>query len=432
MATSLFGVYDAAELANRWGTPVYVVSLDQLTANVRAASASLGGTRLLYSLKTNYLPAITRHVRALGLGIDVVSGYELQAALDSGFPGERIVFNGPVKHADELAMAVEHGVYVNIDGTGEIEELAALAARRDVPIPVGLRVFPPGDVYADAPGTDRAIPSKFGWPVGDGSADLIADQVIAQRGLRLTGVHCHLGSQVTNAEMLLNVLEPVLAWTAGLRAKTDITRLNIGGGFGVPGIHRVKGAVAGLSRVDPVATGGSPSLAFDLAGFHSGLRGLLAAHGLDDVEVYAEPGRALVSSAALLLTRVTSMKQLRDHAWVILDGGLNLLPTAGVTERHQFTALRPDSASRPAPADVPYLVGGPLCYEGDVFATDVLLPGDLRVGDLVAINDAGAYGFSRATSFNRLRAATVVLEGGTSRLAWRAETYQDLMQMEAD
>jgi diaminopimelate decarboxylase len=289
-------------------------------------------------------------------------------------------------------------------------------------IPVGLRVYPPGDVYADDPTSPRGVPSKFGWPLSDGIADRIVDLILSRAGLRLTGVHCHLGSQITRAPALLSVLEPVLDWTAGLRSRAPIERLNVGGGFGVAGIQRIKGAAAGLSSVQAVRDNG-PRLSFDVAEFSSGLRKLLHGRGLGDLEVYAEPGRFLISSAAVLLTRVVSIKPLSQQTWVLLDGGLNLLPTAGVAELHTFSALRP------APEDAHYLVGGPLCYEGDVFATDAALPADLSPGDLVVIHDAGAYGFSRATSFNRLRPATVVIDRDVPKLAWRAETYQDLMRM---
>lgn len=423
MTGSLFGLEDPAKLADEWGTPLYVVSLDQLASNARSVGACLGDARLLYSVKTNYLPAITRRIRELGLGVDVVSGYELTAALDSGFTGENIVFNGPVKCQEELALAVRNGVYVNIDGLEEIDHLELLAAERDSPLPVGLRIYPPGDVYADDPLTPRAVPSKFGWPIADGTADAVANRITARSWLRLTGVHCHLGSQITSAATLLGVLRPVLDWTARLRSRAGITRLDIGGGFGVPGIQRVSGAGVDPRRIQPVPAGaGKPGPSFDLAGFSSGLRRLLREYGLDDLEIYAEPGRALVSSAAVLLTRVASLKRLRDHTWVILDGGLNLLPTAGMAERHRLVALRR------ATADVPYLVGGPVCFEGDVFGIDIPLPADLRIGDLVAIHDAGAYGFSRASSFNKLRAATVIVDDGVPRLAWRAESYPELMR----
>lgn len=422
---SLFGLDDPVKLADEYGTPFYLVSLDELTSNARRVSACLGDVRLLYSVKTNYLPAITRRIRELGHGVDVVSGYELKAALDSGFSGENIVFNGPVKCREELALAIRNGVYVNIDGLEEIDQLELLAAEQGSPVPVGLRVYPPGDIHADDPLTPRALPSKFGWPIADGTADAVANRILGRSWLRLTGVHCHLGSQITSASALLGVLKPVLDWTARLRSRAGITRLDIGGGFGVPGIQMVKGAGTDLRYIQraPAAEEGKPGQAFDMAEFASGLRRLLKEYGLDDLKIYAEPGRLLVSSAAVLLTRVASLKRLPDHTWVILDGGLNLIPAAGLAIRHRVTALRHGAA------EVPCLVGGPLCFEGDVFGIDIPMPADLRVGDLVAIHDAGAYGFSRASSFNKLRAATVVVDDGVPRLAWKAETYPELMRL---
>ncbi|MCP2342803.1 diaminopimelate decarboxylase family protein [Actinomadura rupiterrae] len=537
-----FSACDLRTLGDRFGTPLYVVSLDRLREDATRLASVLNpvGVRLLYSLKTNYLPAIVRSLAAEGLGVDVVSGYELRAALDCGVPGDRIVFNGPVKTEEELAEALQHGVFVNIDGAEEIRTLARLAAERGTgPLPVGLRVYPPHNVFAE-PGAlaTRALPSKFGWPIATGAADEIADRIMAEPLLRLTGVHCHLGSQIVRAENLLAALDAVCAWTAHLRTRTALTVLNIGGGFGVEGIHRTPGAIATLSapppaqtpqenapappqherpaheravgangqdasapsqrarpdpagavradgRDDPVTSQreradragavsadglnapvpsqrARPDLAgvaagdgqdgsvasqreridraaaarvgerdgavaslrrrFDVALFAEGLAGVLHRHGLDDLMVFAEPGRALVSAAGVLLTRVVGRKDLGEHRWILLDGGLSLMPTAGVAEKHGFVPLVPDDGrTRPC------LVGGPLCYEGDVFGVGVELPEGLSAGDYVVVQDAGAYGFSRATSFNRLRPATVTVSGESVELAWEAETYESLM-----
>ncbi|MFI0367053.1 diaminopimelate decarboxylase family protein [Actinomadura sp. 1N219] len=423
-----FSDIDLRTLGDQFGTPLYVVSLDRLRDNAAALATSLkpAAVQLLYSLKTNYLPAVITTLAAEGLGVDVVSGYELRTALDCGLPGERIVFNGPVKTEEELAEAVRHGVFVNIDGVEEIPVLARLAARRGrEPLPVGLRAYPPHNVFAEPGGpVERALPSKFGWPIADGAADEVAEKIMAEPALRLTGVHCHLGSQIVRTGNLLAALDALCAWAARLRTRTELTVLNIGGGFGVDGIHRIPGAVASLSEVraggqaDPSAQ--RPR--FDLDLFAQGLTETLRRHHLGDLAVFAEPGRALVSAAGVLLTRMVGEKDLGDHRWILLDGGLNLLPTAGVAEAHSFTALVSDSGRLR-----PCLVGGPLCYEGDVFGVDIDLPETLEVGDYVAVQDAGAYGFSRATSFNRLRPATVTVSGRTAELAWRAETHEDLM-----
>jgi diaminopimelate decarboxylase len=415
------------ELGDRWGTPLYVVSLDRLRQDVDRVRQALApaGVRLLFSLKTNYLPDITRAIAAAGLGVDVVSGYELRAAVDAGFAPADIVFNGPVKTPAELRAAAEAGVYINVDSEPEIEELARIAAARGRTVDVGLRVYPPHDVYAaDATVARRHHPSKFGWPIADGSADRLAKSILDTPGLRLTGVHCHLGSQITDHRNLLAALGTVLEWTAALRQRAvDLAVLNIGGGFGVPGIHRVKGVVAGLSEVRAGGTPAGPAPEFDLPAFGSGLAEALRAVDLADLTVYAEPGRALVSASTVLLTRVAAVKRLGDGAWVLLDGGLNLMPTAGVAERHHFDVV--DGGDRPLES---FMVGGPLCYEGDVFGLDVPLPAGIEPGEYVAIRDAGAYGLTRATSFNRTRAAVAVVDGGRARLAWRAETYEDVMR----
>lgn len=413
---------EVEEQAERWGTPLFLLSSDRLRANLAAFTAALTPAQVLYSLKTNYLPAVTAVLRAGGTGVDVVSGYELAAALDAGFAADRIVFNGPVKTLPELRRAVAAGVYVNIDGAAEIAALAGICAGAAEPLPVGLRVYPPQDINADAaPPPGRALPSKFGWPIATGDADRLADAILGNPALRLTGVHCHLGSQITRPDALLAALDALMAWVVRLRGRAPVDRLNIGGGFGVPGIQRLRGAVAGLSEVRAGVPQPPPPV-FALEEFGDGLRALLATHGLTDLDVYCEPGRALVSDAMSLVTRVVGVKRTGMGTWVLLDGGLNLLPTAGVAERHRVWALRDTAPPEPV------LLGGPLCYEGDVFALDALLPADVCEGDLVVIEDAGAYSVTRATSFNRPRIPVVELDGGQARLCWRGEEYADIFQ----
>lgn len=413
---------DYAAIAQRWDTPVYVLDLDRLRADVDAVAATVAPGRLYYSFKTNYLPAVTAVIRDRGHGVDVVSGYELRAALRAGFAPERMVFNGPVKSAAELRDAVEAGVLVNVDGEAEIDELARLARERRAGLPVGLRVYPPQDVYSDAqPLPARRLPSKFGWPIEGGDADRLVALIAARRELRLTAVHTHLGSQVTNTAGLLEALTTVVDWAARLPGRRDLTTLNLGGGFGVPGIYRPKGAVAGLSQVQGVAGDLDGQPRFDLARLVHGVADRLSFHDLD-LEVVWEPGRALVSRSMVLLTRVAAVKRATGASWVLLDGGLNLLPTAGVAELHRYVPVRSE------PPTETFHVAGPLCYEGDIFALDVALPSTIAPGDLVTIHDAGAYSVTRATSFNRPRAAVVAVSGGQPELCWRAETDEDIFR----
>jgi diaminopimelate decarboxylase len=412
------------EIAEAFGTPVYVLDLERLRANYLRFTETVGRfaapTRVLYSVKTNYLPIVCRALHAWGAGADVVSGYELRAALESGFAGDEIVFNGPVKTAPELELAVRNGVFVNVDGREEVELLAELAPGGR-PLEVGLRVQPPEDVYAPGwPVPPRRVPSKFGWPIASGEADEVADLIRSRPELALAGVHCHIGSQITRVAAFAAALESVLAWAARLRERAPLRVLNLGGGFAVGGIHRLRGGGGGLSWID-VPEDGEPEQPFDLDELVDALDDALARQGLADLTVCFEPGRILVSDAMLLLTRVASLKLFAGARWAILDGGLNLIPTAGVNERHVFEAI--DGRERP---QVRYLVGGPLCYEGDVFSLAVDLPDDLAVSELVAIHDAGAYSVTRANAFNRLRAPVVAVDGSRRELCWRGERFEDV------
>jgi diaminopimelate decarboxylase len=414
---------ELAEAGDKFGTPLYVLLMDKLRANLDQIARDLAPDQVLYSLKTNYLPPVTAAVRERGFGVDVVSGYELQAALRAGFPGESIVFNGPVKTPDELRAAVAAGAFVNVDGLAEIDVLAAGAAQAGKKVKVGLRVFPPQDVYAGPPPLPaRPVPSKFGWPIVGGDADRVVRAIRDRPGLILAGVHCHLGSQITSVPAHVEALTSVIAWAARISEDVPLETINLGGGFGVPGIQRVKGAQAGLSQVRAAtAAPGAPEF-FDPAELATAVHRLLAEHHLSRLRVSWEPGRAVVSDAMILLTRVAAVKRTADGNWVLLDGGLNLLPTAGVAERHAFDALRQEA--RPES----FLLGGPLCYEGDIFSLDAQLPADIREGDFVAIHDAGAYSITRATSFNRPRAAVVMVDDGQLTLCWRAETDDDIFR----
>ncbi|MBV9822036.1 MAG: hypothetical protein JO144_07285, partial [Actinobacteria bacterium] len=228
-----------------------------------------------------------------------------------------------------------------------------------------------------------------------------------------------------NAQALLAAFQTVIDWIAGSGFADQLTVLNLGGGFGVSGIHRHQGVTAGLSQLHPVDGAPVRRRALDVGAVSAGVRELLRARGLDRLRVCWEPGRAAVSDAVTLLTSVRGIKRTSLGSWAVLDGGLNLLPTAGLTEDHRITALRP--AAELASYDS-YRVGGPLCYEGDVFTLNARLPADLAVGELVAIEDAGAYSVSRATSFNQPRAAVVAVRGGEHRLVWRAEQDADIFR----
>lgn len=433
-----------ASLAQGFGTPAYVLDIHRLVANYHAFATGLAMTaarsKVLFSLKTNYLPAVVRALHAAGAGVDVVSGYELAIALRMGIPGTDIVFNGPVKTSADLAAAVEAGVFINIDGVEEIGWLAQAARSASSPLDVGMRVQAGVDLHAGpAESGRRHYPSKFGWPVDTGDADRALDLISSEPSLRLVGVHVHLGSQLTHADRYEAAFREIGAWIARARLVAPIDRINVGGGFPVPGIRRFTGVahnLTGVMRPTPTQDEAPDPAPRAVPRLFDELAAVLGEMGLDDLMVIAEPGRIIVSDAMTLIATVVSVKDLRDGRWVLLDAGLNLLPTAGAAETHTFECLTGAGQGRTGTGNgirlAGTMVGGPLCYEGDVFGLDIPLPEAIGVGDIVAIRDAGAYSVTRATSFNRLRCKVIAVTGDQVETIWRDETVDDILGFAAD
>lgn len=421
-----------ATIAEKYGTPAHVLTLARLEDNYtglrRALEQVAVPVQILYSVKTNYMPLVLSRLHALGAGADVVSGVELELALRIGFAPDKVVFNGPCKSAAELERAAAAGVFINIDGLEEAGHLQGFAERNRTTIAVGLRVNPGMNVYLSEDQTfniqseHRARESKFGWTIGDGAAQRAAQAICAHKRLELVGLQCHLGSQITDCSAFTAALDEMFALAAQLRARHPIQRLNVGGGFGVPGIRRERSGplrqlMALYGRDGPF----DQSASLDLQTFCASVNRSLRRYGLSDAGLFCEPGRFIVSNAMRLLTRVASVKKTGGVDWVILDAGLNLMPTIALNEDHRMMTVRSSNARRKV-----YRVGGPLCYEGDVLSPGKEFPGDIAAGDLILIEDSGAYTVSRATNFIQPRAPVVAVDGERIELCWRRETYDDV------
>lgn len=423
-------------IAEKFGTPTFILDLPKLERNIGALKNALNKvsapTKIFYSVKTNYLPVILSKMQASGCGADVVSGYEMKAALAAGFHGKDIVFNGPMKTAEELREAVSIGALINIDGLEEAEEIQRIGAAKGIVIPVGLRVNPGWNMYPSADpsfnvsSTRNACRSKFGWLIKDGAASRAADRIQSLPNLRLSAVHCHLGSQITSVEAFHEALSEVFLFVRDLPCRSQIEVINIGGGFGVPGIHRDRsGALRNFLMYSGSDVIGERRDEFQLEDFTHCLNDALHKYQIENITIACEPGRILVSDSMTLLTSVVSVKQSSASGWVVLDGGLNIMPTAGPLEDHYMSVANP--AGRPMKD---FMVGGPMCYEGDVFSYAKKFPIDIRAGELVLIQDAGAYTVSRSTNFIRARGAVVAIDGLNCYLCWRRESYDDIFSFQ--
>ncbi len=402
----LCGDVPAEELAERFGTPLYVYDLAWIRERVRLFGEAFAGVDHLiaYSVKANGNLSILRALHALGCGADITSGGELFRAVRAGIPADRIVFAGVGKSRREIESALEHGILAfNVESRAELERIDEVARALGVTARFGVRVNP--DVLATTPhhytATGHAA-TKFGVPWNE-TPGLYA-WAAEREHLEPLGIDVHIGSQIVDPDPYVRALDRVLELVAELRRDgVELSYLDIGGGFGISYDDQPALDVGALAdQIVPRVR-------------DAGLRLLL------------EPGRSLVGDAGVMLTRVQYVKRNEGKTFVIVDGGMSEL----IRPSHYggYHAIEP-VVEIPGRAPEAVDVVGPICETGDFLALDreLPLPGQ---GDLLAVRTAGAYGFAMASNYNgRLRPAEVLVDGSEIHLARRRETYEDLIRGE--
>ncbi|GGT10303.1 MULTISPECIES: diaminopimelate decarboxylase [Streptomyces] len=404
------GGVDLAEVAERFDTPVYLLDEGEVRERCRYYRDTFHGADVLYAAKAFLSRAMVRWVHEEGLGLDVCSAGELESAVMAGFPPERIVLHGNAKSPRDLGTALRLGVgRIVIDSPSEIARIAAAVGPQGRQR-VMVRVVPgvsAGGHDKIRTGTDG---QKFGLSLTDGSALYAVIRVLAQPQLELTGLHCHIGSQITEVKPYLTALRRMVGLMARIRDSQGriLPELNLGGGHGIA--YRP----------------GEPAL--DVTALARRLRNTLAescaAACMPVPRLAVEPGRAVVGPAGVALYRVLAVKLTGDTLFVAVDGGMSDNPRPalyGARYAPRLIGRSPTAASRTA------TVVGRHCEAGDLLAAGVELPGDTRPGDLIAMPVAGAYHLSMASGYNMVgRPPVVAVHEGTARLLVRRETPEDL------
>ncbi|MFD5029838.1 diaminopimelate decarboxylase [Streptomyces sp. NPDC058405] len=399
-----------AELAERYGTPAYVLDEGEVRARARAWRQALPGAEVVYAAKAFLCRAVVDWMEEEGLGLDVCSAGELELAATRGFPPERIVLHGNAKSPQDLRTALRLGVgRIVIDSGCEIARLAA-----QVPGPgsqrVLVRVLPGIEAGAHRKIRTGAEGQKFGLSLADGDAEEAVARILGQPRLELAGLHCHLGSQIAEAEPYAEAVRRVVAFLARIRDRYGVTlpELDLGGGFAVaylPGDPAPAPAVYGRLITGALARA-------------------CAEHALPVPRLTVEPGRSVVAPAGIALYRVLSVKRTGGRVFVAVDGGMSDNPRPALYGA-RYTVRRVGRAST-APMRAATVVGRH-CEAGDVLAESVELPEDIRPGDILAVPAAGAYQVSMASGYNMTgRPPVVAVSGGRSRLLVRRENFEDL------
>lgn len=412
------------DLLARFGSPLHVVDGARLAENaarfLARPAAAAAACQVCYSYKTNPVPGVLRRLHALGVGAEVVSAYELWLALRLGVPPAAIVYNGPAKSADSVALAVEREIgLLNVNARPELAVVAAAARRAGKRARVGLRVTVPG-----------GWSGQFGERIDGGDALEAFRQALAEPDLRVVALHAHLGGELAARPRLDAFLSAVLAFADTLRARLglELEVLDLGGSLACPTVshhpprlHRLASALGLVAAPRP--PGEVLSIEAYLAAIRARVEGHYAATGRPAPRVLLEPGRALTGDAQLLLCRVVQVRDPEETGltWAVLDAGINVAEAVR-GEFHQLFAVAP-RAGAPRRA---YRLTGPTCTPGDVLFGAWPLP-ELAPGDALAVMDAGAYFVPCSTSFSFPQPGVVVVEGGRARLLRRPERFEDVV-----
>lgn len=411
------GGCDAVELANKYGTPLYVMDIKLVKERCKAFSQAFTSksfeTEVLYAGKAFLTLAMCQIIDQMGLSLDVVSGGELFTAIRANFPASRIYFHGNNKTTDELIMALQYGVNKIIaDNVDELRLLEKLCTEMDKPVEVLLRINPGIEAHTHEYIQTATQDSKFGISA---MADNICDIVSSVRDsyyLKIKGFHYHIGSQIMEVSSFVKAADHMTDFLYKVKTVCgfEAEELNLGGGFGVY-----------YSEVDQ-----PPCIHETLTEIMESMEGFIYLKGLKKPKLLIEPGRAIVGNAGTTLYKVGSMKEtINGKQYIFVDGGMSDNPRTALYDAVYEAAI---ANKMTEPCETTYTVAGKCCESGDVLIHSVDLPLTMR-DDILAISTTGAYNYSMASNYNRLRKPAVVfVENGNNKVVVKRESYEDLLK----
>lgn len=406
----MIGTFTAKQLAERFGTPLYVIDEKHVRNQARLFKNSFTHPTLksevIYASKAFLTLAMCKLIQDEGLSLDVVSGGELYTASIAGFDMKRVYFHGNNKSADELKMAIDLGVgTIVLDNESELNLLLSLLYN---PQKVLLRVNPGIEAHTHEYIATTKNDSKFGLSTADPATLTLIERLNQEPLIEFAGLHAHIGSQIFEAESFYKEAETLLKYIRD--HQLNVAELNLGGGFGV----------AYTSDDHPLS----------LAGFLNGLLNHIAKTlselGLPPMKIMIEPGRSIVANAGTTLYTIGSTKTtINGKNYVFVDGSMaDHIRT--VLYDAQYTALIANRADQPC--DTHYTVTGKACESGDIIIKDAYLP-VCNQGDILAVLSTGAYHYTMSSNYNRLpRPAVIFVHDDQARIVVKRETYQDLIR----
>ncbi len=393
-----------SEIATTYNTPCYVYSRATIERHWRAFDVAFSDVEHLicYAVKANSNLAVLNLMARMGSGFDIVSVGELERVIAAGGDPSKVVFSGVGKRTQEIERALEVGIHCfNIESSSELDRINSVATRLGMVAPVSFRVNPDVDAKTHPYIATGLKENKFGIAIENATALYL--RAASMDNLKIKGIDCHIGSQLTNAQPFADALDRILELVDQLYNEgIALEHIDLGGGLGI-------------SYTDE-----NPPLPGDYAA------PLLEKLAGRDLSVIIEPGRAIVGNAGVLLTTVEYIKQQEGKSFAVVDAAMNDLMRPALYQAYQNII---PVTEQPHSDPHTYDVVGPICETGDFIGKDRQLA--VTEGDLLAVRSSGAYGFSMSSNYNsRPRAAEVMVDGNKLFLVRERETVASLFQGE--
>lgn len=396
---------DFKKLAQKYQTPYYVYDFDHITKQYEELKNSFRARKSLiaYAVKANSNLSLIKHLSNLGAGADCVSIGEVRRAIKVGIPSYKIIFSGVGKSDEEIREALDLDILmINVESAAELNRVEAIAKDLNKIARISIRVNPNIDPKTHPYISTGLHENKFGVDID--TAKRMYIQCKNSEFLEPTGIHCHIGSQLTQLQPIKDAVNIVANLVRNLKAiKIDLSFMDVGGGLGI--IYKDEKLIDTYEYAQAI---------------------LDAMFGLD-LTVICEPGRFIVGNSGVFVTKVLYEKVNGNKRFVVVDGAMNdLIRPSLYNAYHKIEVLNDNKDFSDCN------IVGPVCESGDFFAKNVELP-QTQHNDLVAIYSAGAYGFTMASNYNtRGRVAEIALENGEDRLIRRRETFEDLIALEEE
>lgn len=413
----VIGKSDTVELAEKYGTPLYVLDDDLFRKNCRIYKQAIdkyydGNGLVLYASKALCCVHVCKTACEEGLGLDVVSGGELYTAIKAGFPMDRVYFHGNNKTPDEIELAVKSGVsHIIVDNIYELEKVNETAKHEGVVQKIMFRIKPGIDAHTHDFIRTGQIDSKFGVALENGEAFEITKHAMTLENVKVDGVHCHIGSQIFDIDPFCLAAEVMMNFIGDLKDKLglEIERLNLGGGFGIKYVD----------SDDPIP--------YDkyIQSVSEVIKEAASKRGVKVPFILMEPGRSISAPAGITLYTVGGIKDIKNvRKYVSVDGGMGDNPRY-ILYGSKYSAVAANHASDPF--DEVVTVAGKCCESGDIILENEKLQ-SFKVGDTLAVLTTGAYNYSMASNYNRIpRPPIVAVSEGKDKIIVKRETYEDII-----